>query len=190
MAATGIVSAAAVAIGTTAYLRVFLDWPAPLLTALVILGLGLAAAKGILESVRLAAVITLIEIGGLAFAIYKGLSINPDIVHQLLSLLPGLDGSAWTGIFAAGLLAFFAFIGFEDMVNVAEEVKKPARAIPRAIILTLLVATAIYTVIVSIVVLTVPMDRLAGSHAALSLLFAPGDKTRPRFLPPSPYWRP
>ena len=175
VAATGIVSAAAVAIGTAGYLREFIDLPTAVLTGLIIILLGLVAAKGIMESVTAAAIVTLIEIGGLGFAIYKGISVNPDIAHQLPRLVPGLELTAWTGIFAAGLLAFFAFIGFEDMVNVAEEVERPARTIPRSILLTLLIATVLYIAVVSIVVLTVPMDRLAGSEASLSLLFGPDD---------------
>jgi amino acid transporter len=169
--ATGVVSAAAVAIGAAEYVKVLLPVPTNLIIFVIVAVLGLAAAKGILESVSVAALFTLIEIGGLAFAIYSGVSINPQFVASLPTLLPPLEFGAWTGIFAAGLLAFFAFIGFEDMVNVAEEVKRPAKTIPRAIILTLIITTLIYVAVVSVVVLTVPMDTLAGSDAALSLLF-------------------
>ncbi|MGY8958041.1 MAG: amino acid permease, partial [Alphaproteobacteria bacterium] len=81
------------------------------------------------------------------------------------SLIPPFETAAWSGIFAAGLLAFFAFVGFEDMANVAEEVKQPAKTLPRGIILTLIIATIVYLVVVSVVVLVVPMSLLVGSAA-------------------------
>ena len=86
-------------------------------------------------------------------------------------LVPPFEAGAWKGIFAAGLLAFFAFVGFEDIANVAEEVKQPGRTLPRGIILTLIVSTLIYFTVVSVVVLVVPMKSLVGSAAPLALIF-------------------
>ena len=82
-----------------------------------------------------------------------------------------MDGQVWTGIAAASLLAFFAFVGFEDIANVVEEVKNPVKTLPRAIILTLVISTALYLAVVSVVVLAVPMEKLSKSVAPLSLLF-------------------
>jgi amino acid transporter len=85
--------------------------------------------------------------------------------------VPPFEAGAWSGILAAGLLAFFAFVGFEDIANVAEEVKQPGRTLPRGIILTLIIATLIYFTVVSVVVLVVPMHDLVGSAAPLALIF-------------------
>ena len=52
-----------------------------------------------------------------------------------------------TGIILAFVLIFFAFIGFEDMVNVAEEVKRPKKTLPRAIILTVIITGIIYILV-------------------------------------------
>lgn len=169
--ASGVISAAAVAIGTAAYLKAFVPLPAELLTALVILLVGLVAAWGILESVTVAALLTLLEIGGLLLVVYVGLDSEPGALAKIGSLVPPMEAEAWSGIVAAGLLAFFAFIGFEDMVNVAEEVKEPARTLPWGIILTLLFSTMIYFAVVSVVVLVVPMSTLVGSSAPLALIF-------------------
>ncbi len=172
--ASGLVSSAAISIGAAAYLGHFVPLPEGWLAALVILLLGLAAAWGIMESVTLAALFTLIEIGGLGFVIYHGVATRPDLLGELASLVPPLETEVWTGIASAGLLAFFAFVGFEDMANVAEEVKDPRRALPRAIVLTLVVATALYIAVVSVVVLAVPMDALTASAAPLALIFEGG----------------
>ena len=175
VAASGIVSSSAVAIGAAAYLNTFFAAPSVLLTVALILLLGIAAAWGILESVTLAAVLTLIEVVGLAIVIYQGFTLNPDLLAGAAALLPPFDAAPWQGIAAAGLLAFFAFVGFEDIANVAEEVRDPRRTMPRAIALTLVIATALYVTVVAIMVLVVPVADLAGAAAPLTLIFRPED---------------
>lgn len=171
VAASGIVSSAAVSIGSAGYLRTFFDVPPSLITVLVIGVLGFAAAWGILESVILAAIFTVIEIGGLVLVIYQGITVNPGLFADIGSLVPPLDGSAWRGIAAAGLLAFFAFVGFEDIANVAEEVRDPRHTMPRAIAMTLVTSTTLYLITVAVMVLVVPIADLAGSSAPLTLVF-------------------
>lgn len=168
---SGVVSSAAIAIGATAYTNNLVDIPSPLLTSIIILILGSAAAWGVLQSVTMAAVLTMIEVGGLCFVVFYGFTIKPDMLSDIAQLIPPFDASIWTGITSAGLLAFFAFVGFEDIANMAEEVKNPRKNMPRAIIVTLLVATAIYLAVVSVVVLIVPMDQLVISVAPLELVF-------------------
>lgn len=168
---TGVVSSAAIAIGSAGYIRSFIDVSPEIITASLILLLGLAAAWGIVESITVAAIFTLIEIGGLALVIWFGLTLKPDLLLDMPRLIPPLEFSAWSGIASAGLLAFFAFVGFEDIANVAEEVKNPGRTMPWAIILTLVISTLIYLAVVSVVVLAVPMETLAKSAAPLALIF-------------------
>jgi APA family basic amino acid/polyamine antiporter len=169
--ASGVVSTAAVAIGAAAYLREFVPLSPDLLTAMVILLVGLVAIWGILESVLLAALFTVIEIIGLCLVVYYGLASEPTALENIGQLLPPFEAKAWSGIFAAGLLAFFAFVGFEDIANVAEEVKDPRRTLPLGIILTLIIATLTYFIVVSVVVLVVPMSELSQSAAPLALIF-------------------
>lgn len=173
VAASGIVSSSAVSIGAAAYIGTFLDLPPALLTTAVIIVIGATAAWGILESVLLAAVFTLIEVIGLTIVIYQGLALNPDLLAAVPSLIPPFEAAPWRGIAAAGLLAFFAFVGFEDIANVAEEVHNPRHTMPRAIALTLVIATALYVVVVAIMVLAVPIADLAGAEAPLTLVFSP-----------------
>jgi amino acid transporter len=128
----GIVSSSTVVVGAVGYIQQFVDLPAALVIIVVVVVLGAVAAWGILESVLLASLFTLIEVGGL-------LAIIVAAVHARLPILPALtppplEGSVLSGIAFASLLAFFAFVGFEDLANVVEEAKTPRRltAISRA----------------------------------------------------------
>jgi basic amino acid/polyamine antiporter, APA family len=70
-------------------------------------------------------------------------------------------------IIQGAALAFFAFIGFEDMVNVAEEVKEPHKTLPKAILTALFVASGIYITIIVLATMVVPHKVLATSNAPL-----------------------
>ncbi len=172
VAASGIISASAVAIGAASYLHALTGFAIPVLTVSVVLIMGLIALWGITESVFVAAVITIIEIAGLLFVIGWGMSIQDPQGYGISSMLPPHELDAWRGIFAASLLAFFAFVGFEDMANVAEEVKDPVRTIPKAILLTLVLATVLYLGTSMTVLLVVPIDVLSTSAAPLALVFS------------------
>ena len=172
VAASGVVSASAVAIGAAAYLNGLLGWPVAPTTVAVVLVMGGIALWGITQSVAIAAAITLIEISGLMFVIFWGLFMADPNGVAMTELVPPLHGTHWMGIGAAALLAFFAFVGFEDMANVAEEVKDPARTMPVAILWTLVVATALYVATTVAVLIAVPLAQLATSTAPLILVFS------------------
>lgn len=170
--ASGTVSSAAIAAGSTGYIREFVDAPAWILVVAIVLGLGAVAAWGIVESVLFAGLFTVFEAGALLVIVGAGIWSDPQILTGLPAILPAAgDGAAWAGIAGAGLLAFFAFIGFEDMVNLAEEVREPERTLPRAIFLTLVLGTLLYFMVTAVAVLAVPVDELAASDAPLSFVF-------------------
>ena len=160
----GIVSPAAVTLGSAGYIRQFVDLPQGIIVVTVVVVLGAVAAWGILESVLIASVFTLIEVGGLliiiAVAIHAQLPLATALGHW-----PPLEIGTLSGIAFGSLLAFFAFIGFEDLANVVEEAKTPHRDIPRAMVLTLLISTALYVAVAAIAVSAVSADRLAASPA-------------------------
>jgi len=166
----GVVSSAAVTLGSVGYIQQFIDLPQGLIVVSVIVALGAVAAWGILESVALASVFTIIEVGGLitiiVAGIHAGLPIATTIAHA-----PPLNAMAMSGIGFGSLLAFFAFIGFEDLANVVEEAKIPHRDIPRAMILTLLISTILYVLVAAVAVSAGPIERLSSSSAPLSLVF-------------------
>jgi amino acid transporter len=170
---SGVVSSAAIAVGSTGYLREFVDLPNAALVSIVLLMLGAIAAWGIMESVIFASLFTIVEVGALLAIVTVGIGSSPGLVFDLPRVIPPFaDLGAWAAISSAGLLAFFAFIGFEDIVNLAEEVKRPERTLPWAIFLTLGLGTLIYFLVTSVAVLSVPIDELAASSAPLSFVFS------------------
>lgn len=167
----GSVSSAAISLGSAGYIRELADVPINLLVPAIILGMALVAAWGILESVLFAALFTLVELGGLLAIIVAGFS-NPELVARLPDVIPAFgDMAVWPGIVRAGLLAFFAFIGFEDLVNIAEEAKNPKKSLPWAIFLTLVITTVVYFLVASVAVLSVAPETLGASSAPLNDVF-------------------
>ncbi|HEX2842087.1 APC family permease [Hyphomicrobium sp.] len=172
VAAIGIISAAAIARGSAGYIREFLDWPFDLIVLLVILSMGAIAAWGIVESVAFAGVMTLIEVGGLLIIIVLAAVTVPDLGSRLPEAWPGLsNANAWSGVLGASLIAFFAFTGFEGLANIAEEVKSPGWTIPRAILITLVLTTLLYVLVVWVALNVIPHDELGTDGAPLSRVF-------------------
>lgn len=170
--AAGVVSAAAISRGAAGYMGELVPMRETSLIIAVVIVMGAVAAWGITEAVWIAGIMTLIEIGGLIVIIASGLSSDPAMLSRLPQAFDGLQNAAvWPGIFGASLLAFFAFIGFEGMVNVAEEVREPARTLPLAIGLVLVISTVLYILVVWVAIQSVPRLELAGSSAPLSLVY-------------------
>jgi amino acid transporter len=166
----GIISSAAVAVGSAGYLHALTGWPRAAIISVVVLVVAMVAAWGILESVIVAALFTLIEVGGLLLIILAATGSGVPFGTALVTP-PPLDLATWSGIAAASLIAFFAFIGFEDLANVAEETTNPRRDLPLAMGLTLAIATVLYGLVAAIAVTAVPPAELAASEAPLSLVF-------------------
>ena len=169
---TGIVSAAALANAFAGFLTELVEVPRWLTILVLIALLGLVAAWGIGESVILATVIIVIELTGLAFVFVYCSPALATIPDRWAELIPSWDTSQWTAILIGAYLAFYSFIGFEDMVNVAEEVKQPERNLPRAILISVLVTGIIYVLVSLAVVLKVPPETLADSDAPFSLVLS------------------
>ena len=166
------VSSAAISVGAAGYILEFLTFPEAIITVAVILLMAGIAAYGIMESVTFAGLFTVIEVGGLMVIVAAGLYFDPGLPLRAGELIPSFSEAApWLGVIGATLLAFFAFVGFEDIVNLAEEVQEPRRTLPWAIFLTLGISTLIYVLVVSVSVLSVPIDELSSSRAPLGLVF-------------------
>ncbi len=168
----GVVSSATIARGFVGYLHVFVKIPLPTALSALIISLGLIAWWGIVESVFIAGLLSLVEAFGLLMII--GLGCNN--IARLPALWPELvttagDGGLLSGVVPGAFLAFYAFIGFEDMVNVAEEVKEPRRTLPIAIILVLILTSILYIAVSLAAVLTVNPVELAGQGAPLSYIY-------------------
>ena len=84
---------------------------------------------------------------------------------------PSFETTVWTGILGGSFLAFYAFIGFEDMVNLAEEIKDVRRTLPAAIVTTLVVTTLIYVIVVLVANLAITPAELGQNDAFLALIY-------------------
>lgn len=169
---TGIVSAATISRGVVGYMGYFVHLPSELIIIGVITGLGLIAIWGIKESVIAAAIVTCLEVGGLILVIVVASPSFEAILSHTYTILPPTTASFWPGIFAGAFIAFYAFLGFEDMVNLAEEVVKPEKNMPRGIILALVISTILYLLVVIVALSSLPLKQFIESSAPMSDLLA------------------
>jgi amino acid transporter len=162
-------SAAARAFGGD-YLAELLPFGVPTLAAAwVFLGLiTVVNVLGVSESVRVNVVLTLVEASGLLVIIGIGVWAllqgdgDPGRAMELHT-----EGPVWMGVLGATALAFYALLGFEDSVNLAEEARHPRRDFPRALFGGLLVAGLIYLAVAFTASMLVETDVLVGSTGPL-----------------------
>lgn len=169
LVSAGIVSTATLLKGFSGYF--YLLVPIPKWLSILIVGILFLAIilRGIKESVGTAALLTILEVGGLLFLVG---SISIAQPHAFATYFNGfqsawaqLDAAAFAGILSAAFIAFYAFIGFEDMVNIAEEVKNPEKAFPKAILVSMGVVTLLY-IAVAVTVLGVLSPATIGASSA------------------------
>ncbi len=167
---SGLVSSATIIRGAVGYLAVLIDLPA----WLMILALGILLTGTAIWSVRLsvaiAASLTLVEVSGLLLIIYAATGHWGTIFDSPEDFFLPHSAQAFAGIGAGAFLAFYACIGFEDMVNMAEEVKNPETTLPRGIAIALVVSVCLYALVALAALAVVPIEELAGSGAPLALV--------------------
>ncbi len=178
----GIVSTAAIAHGFSGYMQIFFDLPHWLMITLMLLILGGLASWGIKQSVRVAALLTLAEVAGLLIIIVVGFDHLPQLSQLSLDELTGnglhttsdsmLQGGMLLGVFSGAFLAFYAYIGFEDMVNVAEEVNDAQRTMPRAILLCVIISTLLYGLVSLVAISVLTPLQLSLSDAPLASVYS------------------
>lgn len=162
-AITSMITVSTVALGFGGYFSEFLNIPVTI-SAIVLIGiLSIINFIGIRESSWTNTIFTVIESAGLILIIIIGFTISePEPVNYFES------PTGFTGIIIAFVLIFFAFIGFEDMANVAEEVRNPKKTIPRAIILSVMISGIIYVLVSLAVVRVINWEDLSLSAAPLA----------------------
>ncbi len=126
--------------------------------------------RGVGESVKANVVLTCVEFTGLMIIIVIGLwaiGAGEGDVSRVMEFHSAPDRSAFWSVIAATTLAFFAMVGFEDSVNMAEECKDPTRIFPKVLLTGLLITGVIY-VLVSISAITlVPPEQLGEGETPL-----------------------
>lgn len=167
---SGVTSASALAVAFAGdYLSPFFPAPKLLTGFLFIVVVGLINFRGISESVVLNAVFTVIELLGLLLILIVGvaaLATGQGDPARAFEFKEGADSIPLL-ILSGAALSFYALIGFEDSVNVAEETQNPSRSFPRALFGGIAIAGIIYLLVTIVAVMVVPIDQLAGSSAPL-----------------------
>ena len=165
--ATGIASAATIATGFMAYASVFVEW-SPYWVLPVLVGVPtLVAAAGIKQSAWFMALVTSAGLVGLAIVLWNA----GGNIPQWPAVASGDGGPGRValagGVLLGGFLAFYAFIGFEDLAHLGEEARDAKRSVPRAIFFTLGVSLCLYLLVSMAALATLPVERLAESRAPL-----------------------
>jgi len=151
---------ATVSIAFGGYLRELTDLPVAVSAIALVVVLTGVGIWGVRESTIMAGVFTVIEVLGLLLVVWAGM--RSDRFGEALASLPSLD------VLAGASIVFFAFLGFENIVNLAGETENPGHALPRAILWSLGAAILVYTLVaLSVVTLMSPQD-LGRSEAPLA----------------------
>ncbi|GAB3218396.1 APC family permease [Mycolicibacterium hippocampi] len=141
------------------------------LALLFMAGLAAINYRGVGESVKLNVVLTIIEITGLIVVIMVGFwafTGGADVdFSRTVAFETGEDKSTFLAITAATSLAFFAMVGFEDSVNMAEETKDPVKTFPKILLSGLSIAGLVYILVSIVAVALVPVGELKESDTPL-----------------------
>ncbi|HDH91533.1 MAG TPA: amino acid permease [Candidatus Aenigmarchaeota archaeon] len=159
---TAIVASATVILGFSSYLYALTGIPKILSGLVLLLLLSLVNFIGIKESSTLNIIFTSVEVLGLVLIILFGISKAPSI--NLLEMPKGIGG-----VLSATALVFFAYLGFEDIVSVSEEIKNARKIIPLALVLSIAITSLLY-ILTSIAAVSLANWReLAESPAPMAL---------------------
>lgn len=167
-----IVSSAAVAIGFSGYLAIFFPEFEPVLLAVaLIIGLSAVNFVGIRESIWMNTTFTFIEFAGLAIVVVAAVLLGSFSQEDYLEL-PAASASfplSFGAILAAAGLVLFAYYGFENLANVAEETKNASKTIPKALIISIIATTMIYILVAMSAIALVGWENLSSSDAPLAM---------------------
>jgi len=123
---------------------------------------------GIKESMWMNAACTVVESFGLLLIVAFGAAYLGGASYFDATTEANPSGAISAPLLLGGaVLTFYSFVGFEDLLNVAEEVKDPKRTIPRALLLALAFASCVYVLISLIAVSVIPAAELARSKQPL-----------------------
>jgi APA family basic amino acid/polyamine antiporter len=157
-----VIAGSTVAIGFAGYFVGLFGGHVVVIALVLIAMLSIVNFWGIAESTKLNVVFSLVEIIGLLIVIFAA---TPHIgsVNYMET------ASGITGVLSASALIFFAFIGFEDIANIAEETRQPKKNAPRELLFSVIVTTVMYVLVAISAISLVGHERLAASTAPLAL---------------------
>ncbi|NCV09704.1 MAG: amino acid permease, partial [Actinobacteria bacterium] len=159
MTAALVVAAATVSLGFGRYLNEFVSVDERLAAAVLLLIMAVVSYLGMERAAWLVILLALVEIGSLIAVIVIGV---PSVGnHDLLS-------GSFTGVLSAAGLVFFAFIGFDEVITLAEETRDPTWTVPRALLLALGISTLLYVGVAVSAVSVLGADALAVADRPLA----------------------
>lgn len=176
---TGTVSSATIVRGFHRYLESFVHTPLWLTTGVVVIVLTALAIKGIKESVRLVTIVTCLEIAGLLLVIGVG---GSQVFENSEAVLGMFKEDFNLNIMQGAFIAFFAFVGFEDIVNSAEEVKNPTKTVPRAIILAIIISTLLYFIVSLVCLASLTMEEISSGVSPLVQVVSKHSSLSPKIM--------
>jgi len=163
MLAADLLAVATVALGFGGYLAHLAGVPVVAGALALLVAAGAILLVGVGESVGLAIALTIVEAAGLVFVI----AIGVPSWHRL-NLFESPQGMS--GLIGSGALIFFSYLGFDELGNFAEEMRDPARNLPRALYLSMIGATVIYVLVALSATAVVDWRELSASPAPLALV--------------------
>ncbi|PYI37808.1 amino acid permease [Arthrobacter psychrolactophilus] len=165
-----VASSAAMAMTFAAYAAPA-GWERPVAIGAVVL-LVAVNYRGISRTAAMARIIVLLVLAALALAITAAWVGTGGSTASIRG--EGLLSHGWYGIAQSAGLLFFAFAGYARIATLGEEVRDPRRTIPRAILLALAIAAALYAVIAVTLLSILGPDGVASSAAPLAEAVAAG----------------
>lgn len=156
-----VVAGAAVALGFAGYASVIFGVPIVAAAIGLIILTSLINFWGMKESATLNIIFTSIEMFGLLMVIFFAF---PHLGEVNLLEMP----AGWAGVFTAATLIFFAYLGFEDLVNISEETKNPRKNIPLGLLISVVVTSIIYILVSMSAVTLMDWQALGASKAPLA----------------------
>jgi len=131
-----VIAAATISLGFGHYVVNFVEIDERLPAIALLAFVAFVATGGIDRSARLTVALSAIQVGGLIFVIVIGVPHLGD--HDLLAI------TSVSGVIGGASLIFFAFIGFDEVITLAEETEDPTKTVPRALLLALGISALLY----------------------------------------------
>ena len=152
------------------------EWGVTLVGLAFMAGVAAINLRGVGESVKLNVVLTMVELTGLLIIIFIGvwaIGSGTGDVSRALDFNSSADGNAFWAVIAGTTLAFFAMVGFEDSVNMAEETKDPSRIFPKVLLTGLAITGVVYVLVsISAIALVPPAELGEGETPLLKVVQA------------------
>jgi len=157
----GIVTAATVSLGFAGYFAALFKTPIILTAIIVTLILAFVNYYGIKESSWFNIISTIVEFLGLIIIIVLGAKYIGNVNYLEMP-------NGFNGVLQATALVFFAFLGFDNIIKLAEETKNTQKTMPKAILLSIIISSIIYVLVAIAAVSVLGWQSLSTSSAPLA----------------------